>query len=55
MMNIAAEIAGLFAGALLSLFAVRTIRVSLSIGSSSGLLELPNLVQIRRVKKPSVQ
>jgi hypothetical protein len=52
MMNIAAEIAGLFAGALLSLYAVRTIRVWLAL---RGLLELPNLVQIRRIKKPSVR
>jgi hypothetical protein len=47
-----AEIAGLSAGALLTLYAVRTIRVWLAL---RGLLELPNLVQIRRVKKRSVE
>jgi hypothetical protein len=51
MMNLA-QIAGLFAGALLTLYAVRTIRVWLAL---RGLLELPNLVQIRRIKRPSVQ
>jgi hypothetical protein len=51
MMNLA-QIAGLFAGALLTLYAGRTIRVWLAL---RGLMELPNLVQIRRAKKPSVQ
>ena len=45
-----AEMTGLLAGALLALYAVRTIRVWLAL---RGMLELPNLVQIRRVKKPT--
>ena len=46
-----ATIAGLSAGVLLAFYAARTIRVWLAL---RGLLELPNLVQIRRIKRPSV-
>ena len=42
---------GLIAGTILAISAVRTIRVWIAL---RGLLELPNLVQIRRVRKRDI-
>jgi hypothetical protein len=44
-------IAGLIACAILALYAVRTFRIWIAL---RGLLELPNLVQIRRIKKRDI-
>lgn len=50
-MMIIVTIAGLIACAILAIFAVRTIRLWIAL---RGLLQLPNLVQIRRVKKRDI-
>jgi hypothetical protein len=44
-------IVGLIAAALLAIYAVRTIRVWIAL---RDLLALPNLVQIRRIKKRDI-
>jgi hypothetical protein len=44
-------IAGFLTGTIVAIYAVRTIRVWIAL---RGLLELPNLVQIRRVKKRDI-
>jgi hypothetical protein len=50
-MMIFITIAGLVAAAVLAICAVRTVRIWIAL---RGLNELPNLVQIRRIKKRDI-